>query len=91
MGIAISDWCLADAVSRTGQLGVVSGTGISRIFTSRLMDGDKEGNIRRALAKFPFQDASERVLARYYIPNGKSPEAGYMAQPVYTIEPSRFS
>ena len=28
MGVAISDWGLAQAVSRTGQLGVVSGTGI---------------------------------------------------------------
>jgi nitronate monooxygenase len=90
MGIAISDWRLADAVARTGQLGVVSGTGISRIFTSRLMDGDKEGNIRRALAKFPFRDAAEKILDRYYIPGGKSPETRYRAQPVYTIEPSRF-
>ncbi len=48
MGVAISDWRLAKAVSKLGQLGVVSGTGISRVLASRLMDGDVSGNVRRA-------------------------------------------
>ena len=38
MGVAISDWRLAKAVSSLGQLGVVSGTGISRVVASRLTD-----------------------------------------------------
>lgn len=90
MGIAISDWRLARAVSQIGQLGVVSGTAISRIFTSRLSDGDKDGNIRRALSAFPYQDAVERILERYYIPGGKTPGTPYKSQPVYTITPSVF-
>ena len=52
MGVAISDWRLAKAVSQLGQLGVVSGTGVSRVLASRLMDGDLSGNVRRALANF---------------------------------------
>jgi nitronate monooxygenase len=90
MGIAISDWRLAKAVSGTGQLGVVSGTAISRIFTSRLMDGDPGGNIRRALSNFPIQSDVKIVLDRYYIPGGKPEGTSYRSQPVYTIKSSQF-
>ncbi|MEO8513149.1 MAG: nitronate monooxygenase [Ignavibacteria bacterium] len=90
MGIAISDWRLAKAVSQMGQLGVVSGTAISRIFTSRLMDGDIGGNIRRALSKFPYPEIAEEILNRYYIPDGKPLGTPYRSQPVYTIKPSVF-
>ncbi len=90
MGIAISDWRLARAVSLTGQLGVVSGTAISRVFTSRLMNGDLTGNTRRALSGFPFPDAVEKILDRYYIPGGRKYGVPYKSQPVHTINPSRF-
>ena len=55
MGVAISNWTLAQAVSKRGHLGVVSGVGIGLVMVSRLIDGDKEGQIRRALSHFPFQ------------------------------------
>ena len=90
MGIAVSDWRLAKTVSRYGALGVVSGTAISRIFTSRLMDGDNSGNVRRALSHFPMQDAVEEILQKFYIPGGKAADAAYRAQPIYTINPSPF-
>lgn len=90
MGVAVSDWRLAKAVSSCGELGVVSGTAISRIFTSRLMDGDLSSNVRRALAHFPLQGAAEEVLERYYIPGGKLQNAPYRSQPVYSIKPSPF-
>src|ERR1043165_76537 len=35
MGIGVSGWPLARAVSRRGQLGVVSGTGIDSLFVRR--------------------------------------------------------
>jgi hypothetical protein len=35
LGVAISDWRLAKAVSQLRQLGVVSGTGLSRVLISR--------------------------------------------------------
>ncbi|MBZ0202798.1 MAG: nitronate monooxygenase [Ignavibacteria bacterium] len=90
MGIAISDWRLASAVSRAGQLGVISGTAISRIFTSRLMNGDISGNIRRALSNFPITNAVERILDRYFIPGGKPRSMPYRSQPVHTLKPSRL-
>ena len=43
MGVGVSDWRLARAVSRTGQLGVVSGTGIDTVLVRRLQDGDPGG------------------------------------------------
>ena len=62
MGVAISDWNLARAVSMQGHLGVVSGTGIGPVMTSRLMEGDIEDHIRRALSHFPFQEPVRRIL-----------------------------
>ncbi|MEW6126472.1 MAG: nitronate monooxygenase [Acidobacteriota bacterium] len=90
MGVAISDWRLAKAVSQTGQLGVVSGTGLSRVLISRLMDGDLAGHIRRALSHFPIPEAVQNILHRYYIPKGKTPPHPYKTLPAYTVRPSRF-
>ncbi|HMV26749.1 MAG TPA: nitronate monooxygenase [bacterium] len=90
MGVAISDWRLARAVSMTGQLGVVSGTGISRIFTSRLMQGDVSGMMREALSHFPSKESVQSVLERYFISGGKSAEEPYKSQPVYSLNPSVF-
>ena len=53
MGIAVSDWHLARAVAKCGQLGVVSGTALDSVFVRRLQDGDIGGHLRRAMAAFP--------------------------------------
>ena len=53
MGIAISDWRLARAVSRTGQLGVVSGTAIDNVFVRRLQDRGVDEELRSVLERFP--------------------------------------
>jgi nitronate monooxygenase len=90
MGVAISDWRLAKAVSKLGQLGVVSGTGISRVFASRLMDGDLSGNVRRALANFSLPEVVQNMIHRYYTPGGKSPETPYKTPAAYTIKPPQF-
>lgn len=90
MGVAISDWRLARAVSKLGQLGVVSGTGISRVLASRLMDGDLSGNVRRALANFSLPEAVQNIIDRYYTPGGKSPETPYKTPAAYTIKPPKF-
>jgi nitronate monooxygenase len=42
MGVGVSNWRLAQAVSRFGQLGVVSGTALDQVFARRLQDGDPE-------------------------------------------------
>ena len=71
MGAAVSNWRLANAVSRLGQLGVVSGTALDQILARRLQDGDHGGHIRRALDHFPFPAMAERIWQSYFIPGGK--------------------
>lgn len=70
MGIAVSSWQLAREVSRLGQLGVVSGTGLDGVVARRLQDGDVGGHIRRALRHFPSPAMAERILSSYYLPEG---------------------
>ena len=53
MGIGVSGWRLARAVSSHGQLGVVSGTAVESLLVRRLQDGDPGGDTRRALAHSP--------------------------------------
>ena len=90
MGVAISSWTLARAVSQLGQLGVVSGTGVSRVVTSRLTDGDLAGHVRRALASFSLPEPVQAVLDRYYMPGGKRPDQPYEAISMYSLRPPRF-
>jgi nitronate monooxygenase len=77
MGAGVSHWRLANAVSRQGQLGVVSGTALDQILARRLQDGDMSGHIHRALHHFPFPAMAERILEAYYVPGGKQPRASY--------------
>ena len=90
MGVAISNWTLARAVSQMGQLGVVSGTGVSRVVTSRLTDGDLAGHVRRALANFSLPEPVQHILDRYYVPGGKRPDQPYGAISMYSVRPPRF-
>ena len=62
MGVGISNWHLARAVSRLGQLGVVSGVALEVLLVRRLQDGDVGGHIRRALEAFPFRDMARRAV-----------------------------
>ncbi len=90
MGIAVSNWRLARAVSRAGQLGVVSGTAIDSVMVRRLQDGDVGGAIRRALASFPKPEISAEILRRYFKPDGRAPHEPYVALPMYRQAVSRF-
>jgi NAD(P)H-dependent flavin oxidoreductase YrpB (nitropropane dioxygenase family) len=83
MGIGVSGWQLARAVSQLGQLGVVSGTAIDTVMVRRLQDGDEGGHVRRAMREFPIPDLSEHLLRRYYIPSGNRGEVPYKLLPVY--------
>ncbi len=67
MGVGISSWRLAQAVSQLGQLGVVSGTALDQILARRLQDGDPGGHMRRGLDRFPFSRMAERIWETYYI------------------------
>ena len=51
MGIGVSDWRLARAVSSEGQLGVVSGTAIDAVLVRRLQLGDGWAAVARACTR----------------------------------------
>lgn len=83
MGVAVSNWRLARAVARTGQLGVVSGTALDTVLVRRLQDGDQGGHVRRAISRFPIPDVGADVLARYFLPEGRREGVPYKLLPMY--------
>jgi len=84
MGAGVSNWRLANAVSRLGQLGVVSGTALDVILSRRLQDGDEGGHMRRAIAHFPFPEMGARVLARHFVEGGRLEGAPYRPVPMFS-------
>ena len=91
MGVAVSSWRLARAVSVRGQLGVVSGTAIDTVVARRLQLGDPDGQLRAAFDAFPVRDVAARVWDRYFIKGGKAASARYKSKPLPSIEmPTRL-
>ncbi|HEV8235624.1 MAG TPA: nitronate monooxygenase, partial [Gemmatimonadaceae bacterium] len=82
MGIGVSNWALARAVSMAGQLGVVSGTAIDTVFVRRLQDGDSGGHVRAAIEHFPIPGVGETAIQRYFLPNGRPGGAPYKVLPM---------
>ena len=89
MGVGVSNWRLAQAVSKLGQLGVVSGTALDSVFVRRLADGDLGGHMRRGLDAFPFQEMAKRIWQEHFVPGGKAAEAPYKALPMHQKNDSR--
>ena len=71
MGIAVSSYHLAKAVSMAGQLGVVSGTAIDAVMAMRLHYGDILGNVRRSLYNFPVKEIGQQMIDKFYNTNNK--------------------
>ncbi len=90
MGVAVSNWSLARAVSLAGQLGVVSGTALPTVLARRLQDGDPSGLMREALDAFPLRDLAKRIITRYFREEGKTKEEPYRSNPMPAIA-SRLS
>ena len=89
MGVGVSGWRLARAVSRCGQLGVVSGTALDLLLTRQLQLGDEGRHLRRALAAFPYPEISSRILERYFIEGGKPPDAPFKTPAMISHQPGR--
>ncbi|MBI4485030.1 MAG: nitronate monooxygenase [Acidobacteria bacterium] len=89
MGVGISNWRLANAVSRQGQLGVVSGTALDQLLMRRLQDGDPGGHMRRGLDHFQMRAMAERIWQRYYIPGGKPERQPYVELPKHGLDSPR--
>lgn len=83
MGVGISNWVLARAVSRAGHLGVVSGTVVDHVMVRRLADGDEGGHVRRAMEAFPFPEVVSQVLDRYFKPHGRDEGEPYPNLPMF--------
>jgi nitronate monooxygenase len=83
MGVGVSNWRLANAVSRLGQLGVVSGTALDQLFVRRLADGDDGGNLKRGVDAFPFPEMARRIWQEYFVPGGKPADAPYPNVPMH--------
>lgn len=88
MGVGVSDWRLARTVSSLGALGVVSGTALDILLVRRLEQGDQGGHVKRALAAFPDQAVAERILAKYYRPEGTAATHDFSAHPLWDTNTS---
>jgi NAD(P)H-dependent flavin oxidoreductase YrpB (nitropropane dioxygenase family) len=89
MGIAISTWRLARAVANEGHLGVISGTAIDTVHARILQDGDPEGVLRTAYAKFPVPEIAKRVLDRWFSPTGRPANVPYRLLPLFSEKRNR--
>lgn len=89
MGAAVSDWRLANAVSSSGQLGVISGTALDIILARRLQMGDPGGHMRRGLAAFPIPAMAQRILDKYFIDGGKAADEPFITKPMVSHRPSQ--
>jgi nitronate monooxygenase len=83
MGVGVSNWRLANAVSKLGQLGVVSGTALDQLFVRRLADGDEGGYMKRGIDAFPFPEMARRIWQEYFVPGGKPATAPYPNVPMH--------
>jgi len=88
MGAGVSSWTLANAVAKTGELGVVSGTALDLILPRRLQVGDPGGHMRRALANFPIPEMAKGILDRYFVEGGKQADEPFKAKPMLVMQPS---
>ncbi len=90
MGVGVSNWRLASAVSRLGELGVVSGTGLDQVLSRRLQDGDPAGDMRRALDHFPFPSMAQRVLDAFFVEGGRFSDSPYSVAGKLSLKNSRW-
>ncbi len=89
MGIGVSNWRLARAVSMRGHLGVVSGTCIDSVLVRRLQDGIDAFDIRSAMERFPLPDVSMRTFKSYFLPEGRPDGMPYKLLPMWREKVSK--
>ena len=85
MGVGVSNWRLARSVSQRGELGVVSGTALDTVLIRRLQDGDRDGNVRRALAAFPYPAMVTPIMDKWFQPEGRKADQPYRLKPLPSV------
>ncbi|TVR12265.1 MAG: nitronate monooxygenase [Planctomycetota bacterium] len=88
MGIGVSSWRLARAVSQAGALGVVSGTALDRVVAYRLQEGDPQGHMRWALSQFPLPGVGQGVIQQWFQAEGLSAPGVYRQPAMIDHQPS---
>jgi nitronate monooxygenase len=83
--MGVSGWALARTVSKLGQLGVVSGTGLDGLLARKLQTGDPGGHVRRALDHFPVPEVAKRVWDRYFLEGGVAEDQKYKGMPMHSV------
>lgn len=90
MGVNISSPQLAKQVSMLGQQGTISGTMLEGALVNLLQKGDPNGNIRRALSNFPFQEYVDKVFKWCYVEDGKPKTDPIRGAPMFTVKPTEI-
>ncbi|MGA1248279.1 MAG: nitronate monooxygenase [Candidatus Nanopelagicales bacterium] len=88
MGVAVSSYELAKAVSQAGELGVVSGTGLDQVIARRLQSGDETGDVRRALKEFPDQRIAADIVKKYFREKGRNENPTFRPTAKLSLEPN---
>ena len=84
MGVGVSSCRLARTISRAGQLGVVSGTGIGALIARKMQMGDE--SVRRAAEAFPLPEMAERLMKRYFVPGGIAQGQAFKLTPMPLVQ-----
>lgn len=87
MGLGVSGYRLANAVSKNGGLGTVSCVAVEILLIRELQDGDLRGDIRRGLAHFPNQTIANKIIDKYYVKGGKPKDVPYKGVPFLSVDP----
>jgi len=90
MGVHISTPFLAKKCSLSGRgLGTVSGVGAEHWVSRILQLGDPGDHYRRALAHFPFQEVSERIITKYFVEGGIPAGQRFKVVSAFNLQPSQ--
>lgn len=90
MGIAVSNWRLARAVAKLGEMGVVSGTAIDSVMVRELQLGDPHGRLS-VLKDYPDQGIVDYLKNKFFVPEGRKPEEKFQLLPLHGFNPTLLS
>lgn len=90
MGVGVSGWKLAKAVSTSGGVGTLSGTAVSQLLIDTLQRGDLDGNFRRALSHFPFPKIMQMVMDYYFVEGGIEKSKKSRTGPMFSLDSSKL-
>lgn len=91
MGVGVSSFRLARAVSVQGALGVYSGVAADVLLARTLQDGDPGDVIRDVLSDFPDQGMVRKIFQEYFVPGGADRKKPYKRVTAMTLTPSPLS